>query len=505
MATKLEDESGYNIVCGDDVVGTINHGEVGEACEVTDFYNGEVVIECANTEATVFKAMCFRTPYDPDSLVCKRGVLYKECGEDLINIDTYFCVDDKAYGKCNGTTVYDPSTQFCAIDDHVYELCGVDKMSDDPAREFCAVNDAVNKTTGIYPKCQVDDHGNNGLSYDPLGYFCAVNNKILPLCDSKTYNPALQFCFTDNTGAEPYEEIVDYCVQGETKQLFDPRTQFCFVDKTYAAVTDYCVNGEKNQKLDPRTQFCADDNSVQDYCVVNGVNKKFSPATQFCAVNNTVQTLCGGKTFDPTTQFCYRTNTKEKIGEICGEYGKTEASAFDPDQYMCADEPEDGIEPEIVKYVKLVDMYWMAENRTKNPDLCLPGDVKCANGGLYKYESAVNACPVGWRLPTKVDFDNLVELAESVEDGLASLKAASWNGTDKFGFGMKKSGYVFNYLEPAANSENNQARFWSSTTTGEKAYTLWVKAATIADAEDSYAFVSSYAVSVRCVKDVEAE
>jgi uncharacterized protein (TIGR02145 family) len=83
----------------------------------------------------------------------------------------------------------------------------------------------------------------------------------------------------------------------------------------------------------------------------------------------------------------------------------------------------------------------------KNLD-CEVGESKCyennsANcttyGRLYNWETAKTACPSGWHLPTKDEWDILVNHAGGSSVAGAKLKAVSgWNengnGTDNYGF-----------------------------------------------------------------------
>ena len=126
--------------------------------------------------------------------------------------------------------------------------------------------------------------------------------------------------------------------------------------------------------------------------------------------------------------------------------------------------------------VRIGNLTWMAQNlnfKTGN-SWCYDDDLSnCAKyGRLYDWETALTACPSGWRLPDNKDWNDLTKNAggywetaltaclsgwrlpdnKDWNDSTKSaggyvagrkLKASSpdWNGTDKFGFSALPGGY----------------------------------------------------------------
>ena len=103
------------------------------------------------------------------------------------------------------------------------------------------------------------------------------------------------------------------------------------------------------------------------------------------------------------------------------------------------------------KTVKIGEQVWMAENlnyEAKEGSMCY--DNKPANcqkyGRFYEwYYTATEACPSGWHLPNKDEWQTLVDLAGGKEIAGKKLKAKSgWNkngnGTDDFGFAALPGG-----------------------------------------------------------------
>ena len=123
-------------------------------------------------------------------------------------------------------------------------------------------------------------------------------------------------------------------------------------------------------------------------------------------------------------------------------------------------DPRDGQSYDVVK---IGNLSWMAENLNyvTEASACPDGDSRnCKRmGRLYTWADAKTVCPEGWRLPTKADFEALVNAASvnaaQFHDGNpgavpnkvgAALKAKDgWfkkgNGTDDFGFNALPAGY----------------------------------------------------------------
>ena len=138
------------------------------------------------------------------------------------------------------------------------------------------------------------------------------------------------------------------------------------------------------------------------------------------------------------------------------------------------------------KTVKIGDQWWMAENLNYEG-----GDSYCYNdsaeyceeyGRLYTWVSARDACPTGWHLPTREDFDTLLSTVGG--DSLAgnALKSfAGWNraedegnGVDSYGFSGSPAGWMD--LTGDYYQVGYFGRFWSiSSCSDKKAYTLHLK------------------------------
>ena len=115
-------------------------------------------------------------------------------------------------------------------------------------------------------------------------------------------------------------------------------------------------------------------------------------------------------------------------------------------------------------------------------------------GMLYTWETARGACPSGWHLPTRAEWDTLIQgvggyciAGKRLRSKTGWRRYNAWGedvgGTDDYGF-----------------SELTRGNFWSATEDGEdEAYSKQIFYGRNAVYEE--ARVKEYAFSVRCVKD----
>ena len=185
--------------------------------------------------------------------------------------------------------------------------------------------------------------------------------------------------------------------------------------------------------------------------------------------------------------------------------------------FACSESFTDPRDGQSYGIVQIGPQTWMAENLNYEIEgsACPEGDKRnCSKyGRLYTWKAAQKACPEGWHLPDRADFEQLIASAGGMDiaSGMAvageKLKSTSgWfkkgNGSDDFGFNALPAGYRLGGSESAPGKFDGiggYAHLWSASETpdGLAHYLLLdfsIKAAKLS------AFGKDEARSVRCVK-----
>jgi len=166
------------------------------------------------------------------------------------------------------------------------------------------------------------------------------------------------------------------------------------------------------------------------------------------------------------------------------------------------------------KWVKIGTQTWMAENLNFSAHLL--GNSWCYNsspdscakyGRLYDWEATMDACPAGWHLPTRREWNNLVTAAGGSSVAGSKLKSTSgWdsyigstggNGTDEFGFSALPAGY--RDTDGTFGNAGWIGRWWSATEDGSGiAYFrgMYSDFANVYDYNDD----EGYGFSARCIR-----
>ena len=184
-----------------------------------------------------------------------------------------------------------------------------------------------------------------------------------------------------------------------------------------------------------------------------------------------------------------------------------------PDSVLTGNLLKDSRDGQTYRTVTIGSQTWMAENlnfETAN-SFCYNDSAKyCAKyGRLYTWAAAKKACPTGWHLPTKGEFETLLTAVGGQSTAGKMLKSTSgWddggNGTDDYSFSALPAGGRFD--DGIYDSEGIRADFWSSTESGnglvfieEHMYTMFLYYSL--DDANLYGDTKSDGFSIRCVKD----
>lgn len=191
----------------------------------------------------------------------------------------------------------------------------------------------------------------------------------------------------------------------------------------------------------------------------------YDPAAKFC-FGVKLYELCGGKAFDPTGYECVENVVKEIVMENCGE------ATYNPKKEFCA--MRNDVVEGVYRKVTIGEQTWMAENLNYSTEnsWCGGGSEETEGdcsvyGRLYTYAAAKAACPDGWHLPAKAEFETLITSAGGSSAAGKALKSSSddWygngNGTNASGFSALPAGHS----DHSGNfyDKGSHAFFWSST------------------------------------------
>jgi uncharacterized protein (TIGR02145 family)/uncharacterized repeat protein (TIGR02543 family) len=132
----------------------------------------------------------------------------------------------------------------------------------------------------------------------------------------------------------------------------------------------------------------------------------------------------------------------------------------------------DGRDGKKYKAVLIGGKRWMAENlnyQTMGGSWCYGDDNSNCNkyGRLYDWNTAKRACPSGWHLPSRQEWDDLVKASGGRKAGKKLKAKSGWNignGTDDFGFSALPGG--FHRSGGGFINAGNGGNWWSATRIG---------------------------------------
>jgi uncharacterized protein (TIGR02145 family) len=161
------------------------------------------------------------------------------------------------------------------------------------------------------------------------------------------------------------------------------------------------------------------------------------------------------------------------------------------------------------KAVKIGNKTWMAENLNyKTGDSrCYDNDEsKCREfGRFYDWNTAINACPSGWRLPTSQDWKDLVNVAGGNNVAGKRLKSNTpgWNGTDDFKFSASLGG--LRQTDGFFSNIDMDGYWWTATESGDNIRCRGISINSGLERMHEFWSTKNHGFSVRCVKDAPSK
>jgi len=156
--------------------------------------------------------------------------------------------------------------------------------------------------------------------------------------------------------------------------------------------------------------------------------------------------------------------------------------------------------------------FWMADNLNYTPK---SGRYSCPGlsaegcrqyGKLYDWETAQNVCPSGWRLPSKNDWNELIESLGT--EAIKKIQSpVNWNGSANLsiGFNANPAGFVFpsydnsSLVKPLEAAEFEKKGYWWSSFQDRNFGGYFY----VYDNElGVFTLSKSFHASIRCIRDI---
>ena len=469
----LADNSGYDVYCGADKVGTIKNGtngKDGQSCSTQAADDG-IVISC-NGQIT-------KITNGKDGTTCSAKTVTKDgrngiemsCAGEVVGTvwdgkdgtsapATENCTstdnNDGTYTlKCGtadamtlykavcGVDPYDPADKFCVLG-KIYDKCGTDKVAYKVNTEYCQDGKVVPACLSV--KLDVNVTGdpqfegigeNRRVKIKPItmrapteNEFC-LNGFIMPKCDGKEYGVD-QFC--GKTTDKKKDSLMTYCERkSKLEEAAEDWLDFKAEQEKLAA--EAAETAAENAEPSPYGTLIGRSVFNNNEETTTKVRKFFTvledsklKAGQFCE-NYTVVEKCGTETYKTKTQFCdKRDNHIYNMVELAdGLWWMTDNLAFNyklprvnggkasvGTDINFADTSYQNYDSEITAAGRYYS--WFAAigaDDIRYSKTALPADWYNDVGEDYvsdkNYKTIPGACPEGWRLPSVNELKTVIE------------------------------------------------------------------------------------------------
>ena len=452
------------------------------------------------------------------------------CGSQTFNQGTQFCDNNTIYNLCNEKT-YTPATQRCGTGNIVEAKCG--NLWIDAENQRCIANNGVETKCGsdwfdasnTNLRCQSNvletKCGATGWYNPKNSSFRCENGVVENNCvdggdnwyDVSNANLRCRQVSTSSACSAYYGCTYTYAFEIKCgSSWYSAKTYKCGDSN---ALEYKCGTGWYN----PSTQFC-DNNNPYDKCGYSTYN----PATQRCATGNVLETKCGTNWYDATKTTSlrcqnnvvgikcaavwhdveaysaekYRCGTGNVLETKCGTnwYDANDANLRcennvvetkcgavwykDYETRYCSDGTLksygtlfDSRDEKTYKTVDIGTQTWMAENLNYAAEgRCY--DDKESNCDIYgRLYPSGDYCPSGWHLPSKDEWETLINSVGGATDAGTKLKARTgWK--DIYGeISVNKDSYGFAALPGGNYDYSSSYGLGTHTFSGIGLYGSW--------------------------------
>lgn len=159
------------------------------------------------------------------------------------------------------------------------------------------------------------------------------------------------------------------------------------------------------------------------------------------------------------------------------------------------------------KRIRINDQVWLAENMDfETPQSkCLEDKSEMCEelGRLYTWEDALTACPAGWHLSTKDDWEKLIEFAGGREQAYFRLKSKESLGIDLYGWNGRLSGRWYNdpFSGPRFLRHGEVGNWWTPSELQSDKTRALAYGMNMASLFDGNFVKERFMMSCRCVMD----
>lgn len=347
----------------------------------------------------------------------------------------------------------------------------------------------------------------NGISYGTYAYDGGTVVNIVSLSDGTTYTMASSVHCPSGWHKMTYDECTKLHQYGsdlDPAVFLDPfnvNKIFCTYSRGYSC--EFYATGHCSEKGVTSTEGQSKDKLSNTRCVKGELSFSSSSFDSFIDTCAVIQ------------QGCTYFTTYSTGGCRCEDDVKfLSSSSYIETSNLSYGEIIDSRDGKKYKTVQIGKQIWMAENlnyAVEKESFCYDNEESnCTKyGRLYTWNIAIDVClrSLGWRLPSKEDFEILIDYVGGKSVFSEKLRSTyGWttnNGDDIFGFSALPAGY---YAGVRGEYENlgYETTFWTETVDGSRStwgYNLDLRQKNSGALSSINSGSKSNGYSVRCIKE----